>query len=201
MFLQSTIEIILASASTGRKKMLEDAGLNFRVLPADVDEGSIIESLENDHMAPSDIAEILARTKAETVSARNVDAAVIGADQVLSLGTEIFRKARNKEEAGEALLKLRGRTHQLHSAVAVARGGETRWAHVGMAELHMRDFSAQYLGQYLGHAGDRILRSVGCYEIEGPGVHLFNEISGDSFTIRGLPLISLLNHLYDDGVL
>ena len=201
MFLKSDKEIILASASPARKRMLESAGLNVTVVPGDIDEGSIIDSLDIKHVTAADMAEILARAKAEMVSARHGRAVVIGADQVLSLGNEIFSKPEHMDGARDTLLKLRGREHQLHSAVAIAEGGETRWAYVETAHLKMRDFTPHFLGQYLGHVGEAVLRSVGCYEIEGEGVHLFDEINGDSFTIQGMPLIALLNFFYDDGVL
>ena len=199
MFLKSEKEIILASASSARKRMLENAGLKFSVVPADIDEGTIIESL-GDAIA-SDIAEILARAKAEAVSAQQARALVIGSDQVLSLDGEIFRKPENMDEARDMLLKLRGRTHQLHSAITLAEGGAVRWAHVETADLTMRDLSAEFIGQYLGTVGEAVLGSVGVYEIEGLGAHLFREIKGDSFTIQGMPLIALLNFFYDDGVL
>ena len=110
------------------------------------------------------------------------------------------RTAFGKGNSG-MLLKLRGRTHQLHSAITLAEGGAVRWAHVETADLTMRDLSAEFIGQYLGTVGEAVLGSVGVYEIEGLGAHLFREIKGDSFTIQGMPLIALLNFFYDDGVL
>ena len=116
----------------------------------------------------------------------------IGGDQILSFNDRIFTKPQSLDEARDVLLELRGQTHMLHSAVAVAVGGETCWAHVETADMTMRNFSAEFLGAYLGTVGEEICRSVGAYEIEGIGINLFDDISGDHFTIRGLPLISLL---------
>ena len=201
MFTKVAKKIILASSSHSRMRMLEAAGIDATVVPSNVDEGVIIDGLAEGDLTPSDIAELLARTKAEAVSANFGAACVIGGDQILSLDGKIFTKPGNLDEARDALFKLRGRTHMLHSAVAVAEDGLTRWAYVETAHMTMRNFSAEFLGAYLGTVGEEICRSVGVYEIEGLGVHLFNDIDGDHFTIRGMPMISLLNFLYDDGVL
>ena len=194
-------EIILASSSSSRKLMLDGAGIKYQALSPDVDEGAILESLEGSDLTPSDMAEVLARAKAETVSAGQTGACVIGGDQILSFEDRIFTKPENFEDARDALLALKGKTHTLHSAVVVAMGGETRWAHVETAHMTMRDFSPAFLGTYLGSVGDDICRSVGAYELEGLGVHLFEKIIGDHFVVRGMPLIALINYLYKDGVL
>lgn len=189
--------IVLASSSPTRQRLLKSAGLDFTAVPALVDEDVVRETLtaDGEMVEPGDMAEILARAKAEDVSARYPDAVVIGADQVLSCGDELFNKPGMMEAARETLLALRGRTHQLHSAVVIAENGETVWTFVDTADMTMRDFSAIFLGRYLALAGDDVLDSVGAYQLEGPGIQLFERIEGDFFTILGLPLLPLLSEL------
>ncbi len=114
---------------------------------------------------------------------------------MLALGGKIFAKAASPAEAREILVMLRGRTHELVSAVALARGGTVHWQASAMAEMAMRDFSDEFIGSYLERIGDRALQCVGCYEIEGLGVQLFDDIDGDYFTILGIPLMPLLARL------
>lgn len=196
-------EIILASASATRARLLEAAGLSFRIVPSEVDEQAIRDSLsaDNEGIDPADIAEVLARAKAEEVSRRHPAAIVIGADQVLALGPEIFAKADTIEAAREVLMRLRGQTHQLHAAVVIAEGGDVTWAHVDTASVTMRKYSAGALAQYLTVAGGRVLESVGAYQIEGPGVQLFESVEGDYFTVLGLPLLPLIAELRERKVL
>jgi septum formation protein len=189
--------LILASTSRTRRQILTNAGLTFDAVAPEVDEAVIRETLtaEDDGIDPADVAEVLARAKAEDVSARHPDALVIGADQVLACEGVIYSKVENEDQARDALLALRGRTHQLHTAVALAQGGETVWERVETAHLTMREFSAASLGSYIAQAGPDVLESVGCYKLEGPGVQLFEKIEGDYFTILGLPLLPLLAEL------
>jgi septum formation protein len=177
--------------------MLEAAGLEFAVVPSGVDERAIRDAFlaDNGPIDPGDLAEVLARAKAEQVSRRNPEALVIGADQVLALEGEVFVKATNLDAVREILLRLRGRTHQLHSAVALAVRGEAAWTFVDTAHLTMRRFSTEFLGQYLARAGAVALESVGAYQIEGLGIQLFERIDGDYFTILGVPLLPLLAEL------
>jgi septum formation protein len=177
--------------------MLDAAGLTFEVAPADVDERAIRETLQADDSGidPADVAEVLARAKAETISRQRPDALVIGADQVLALDDEIFEKPADLAGARRHLQKLRGRTHQLHSAVVFAGRGEVVWAHVDTASLTMHAFSVDFLENYLTLAGTVICDSVGAYQLEGLGVQLFERIEGDYFTILGLPLLPLLGEL------
>ena len=172
-------------------------------MAADVDEGAIRDSLAQGDadLAPEDVAEILARAKAEDISSQYPSAWVIGADQILTLGTRIFEKPPDMEAARRTLLDLEGATHALHSSICVARGGETRWSHTDTARLTMRPLSPEYIGRYLAMAGEDILSSVGAYKLESYGVNLFSEIRGDYFTILGLPLLPLLGYLRDQGVL
>lgn len=196
-------KLVLASASRARAVLLTNAGLEFEIDPADVDETAIRDSLdtESEPVAPADVAVMLAQTKAVTVSERKPDALVIGADQVLVLDGEIYAKPENIERARDQLLALRGKTHALISAVAVARNGRVDWYHEQSAQLTMRKFSNTFLGNYLAAVGDDALASVGAYQLEGPGAQLFSAIDGDHFTVLGLPLIALLKHLRTQNIL
>lgn len=196
-------EIILASASPTRARLLEAAGLKFTVVPSAVDEQAIRDSLsaDNESIDPADIAEVLARAKAEDVSRRHPEATVIGADQVLALGNEIFAKAETIAAARDVLMRLRGQTHQLHSAVVIAEAGDVSWSDVQTASVTMRKYSAGALAQYLSTAGASVLDSVGAYQIEGAGVQLFETVEGDYFTVLGLPMLPLLAELRERKVL
>lgn len=190
--------LILASSSRVRRQLIENAGIiGLEVIPAEVDEGEIRASLlaESDCIEPDMVAGVLARAKAEAVSLTNPGALVIGADQVLALGARLFEKPADAATARDHLDRLRGRTHELHSAVVLAENGEAIWGTVETARLTMRRFSDEFLDAYLTQAGDAPLRSVGAYELEGPGIQLFERIEGDYFTILGLPLMSLLTKL------
>ena len=195
------LPLVLASASPFRRRMLEQAGLAFEVHAADADEGAIKHTMLRAGSTPSAIAEALAVAKAEAVSARRPQALTIGADQVLSLDGELFNKPASVAEAREQLLRLRGKSHQLLTATALATGGKAVWQHVESASLHMRSFSDAYLTTYLRGMGERVLATVGAYEIEGPGVQLFERIEGDTFTIIGLPLLPLLAELRARGAI
>lgn len=199
----SLSQIILASTSRARREMLAAAGVAFTVEAADVDEPAIRKTLlaAKSAATPPQIADALARTKAEDVSQRHKGSLVIGGDQVLALGTELLTKAKDEAAARATLKKLRGKTHELHSAVALAVDGRVLWTHTGTARLKMRDFSDAFLEEYLTRAGDRIGQSVGAYELEGLGVQLFDKIEGDYFTILGLPLLPLLAELRAHGMI
>lgn len=194
--------LILASGSAARRTLLEATGLIFDVIPANIDEGKIRDAIvgATANVEGSDIAGVLAAEKARLVSIEHPNALVVGADQVLTLGGKFFSKAENLAEAREILSMLRGRTHELVSAVALARNGEVHWQTSATAEMTMRSFSDEFLGCYLEKMGERALQIVGCYEIEGPGVQLFEEIDGDYFTILGIPLLELLARLRHEGM-
>ncbi len=204
MTLRSSVsQIILASTSRARREMLAAAGVAFTVEAADVDEPAIRKTLlaAKSAATPPQIADALARAKAEDVSQRHKGSLVIGGDQVLALGTELLTKAKDEAAARATLKKLRGMTHELHSTVALAVDGRVLWTHTGTARLKMRDFSDAFLEEYLTRAGDRIGQSVGAYELEGLGVQLFDKIEGDYFTVLGLPLLPLLAELRAHGMI
>lgn len=194
-------DIILASNSPFRKRLLENAGLEFRTVSPEIDERAVETTLEGSDVTPDDVALILGEAKAQDVSERNPDAWVIGSDQTLSLGGRIFHKPADMDDARRHLLALSGKTHQLNTAVVIARGGETVWRHVGIAHLTMRKLDPGFIGRHLAEVGDKALSSVGAYQIEGPGVQLFEKIDGDYFTIVGLPMLPLLASLRELGAI
>jgi septum formation protein len=191
--------LLLASASPFRRRLLKAAGVPFRVVPADVEESVLKRSLAG-KVGPEGLAEALAAAKAEAVSALNPRDLVIGADQVLALGDETFGKPTDMAGARAQLERLRGRTHRLLSALALAQGGRVVWSNVESASLTMRDFSASFLDAYVARCGERLLGTAGAYEIEGLGIQLFDRVEGDYFTIIGLPLLPLLAELRARGV-
>ena len=192
--------LILASASPIRQALLRNAGLDFDVVPAGIDERAAEEPLLRAGAPPEDLAIALAMAKAVTVGERRPGDLVIGADQVLDLAGEPLTKPEDMEAARRQLLKLSGRTHQLHAAVACARGGEIIWQHVETASLTMRKLEPAFVGRHLARTGAAVLGSVGAYQLEGPGIQLFEAIDGDYFTILGLPLLPLLAFLRSQGI-
>lgn len=194
-------EVILASGSATRQRLLRAAGVPFTVDVASIDETGVIESLTAERASARDVADLLAELKALKVSARHPQAFVIGADQVLSLGSEMFQKPGTRAGAREQLKRLRGRTHVLSSALCIAREGAVIWRTVAEVRLTMRDFSDAFLDKYLADAGEEILGSVGAYHVEGLGIQLFSRIEGDTFTILGLPLVPLIDFLRLHGML
>ncbi len=190
-----TDRLVLASKSPFRATLLRNAGIEFSTASADIDERAVEAPLYETGATPEDVAQILAEAKAIDVSEKNPGAVVIGCDQTLSLDDKIFHKPEDMEAARRQLLKFSGRTHQLNSAVVLVRGGETLWRHVSIARMTMRDLDPGFVGRYLGRVGDAALSSVGAYQVEGPGIQLFEKIEGDYFTIVGLPLLPLLVEL------
>jgi septum formation protein len=194
-------ELVLASSSRFRRALLEAAGIAVRVVPPTVDETAIRTALarRGDDISASDVAEILARAKAEEISSEDASALVLGADQVLAHGDKIFAKPPSAEAARDQLLELAGKTHQLHSAIVLAVGGETVWSHVSTAHMTMRALTPAEIGRYLARVGTAAMDSVGAYQIEREGVHLFERIDGDHFTIIGLPVLPLSAELRRRG--
>ena len=193
-------QLILASASPSRRRMLEQAGLAFDTIPSGVDEDEAKRSLVAARATAGDIARHLAELKARAVSTRHPGALVIGADSTLSCEGRLFDKPVDRQAAKEQLRALAGRTHELCSAAVAAQDGVRLWHHSDAARLTMRNLSADFLDIYLARAGDSVLGSVGAYQLEKLGVHLFARIEGDYFTILGLPLLPLLSFLELHGI-
>lgn len=185
--------LILASQSHARQTLLAHAGIAFEAMPANIDERGI--QARSGVSAPGDIARLLAEAKALAVSSRRAGHVVIGADQTLALGQRLFSKPNGRVQAAEQLRALAGKTHELFSGVAVALDGRIMYAHVAVARLTMRPLSENDIAAYLDAAGDIVTSSVGAYQLERFGVHLFEHIDGDHFTILGLPLLPLIGFL------
>ena len=192
-------QLILASQSRARQMLLTNAGIAFEAVPADIDERAVQQA--SGLTAPSDIAALLAREKALWISSRQAGKYVIGADQTLALGDRLFSKPAGRAPAAEQLRALAGRAHELHSAIAVARDGKILFAEIAIARMTMRALDEAGIDAYLDAAGEAVISSVGAYQLEGPGVHLFERIEGDHFTILGLPLLPLLAFLRSEQLL
>jgi septum formation protein len=187
--------LILASASSSRRSLLEKAGVEFAVMPADIDETAVKDQARERGASAGEAAFLLAELKARAIADKFPDALVIGADQLLVCDGEWFDKPPNMAGARMHLRKLRGKAHVLETAVVCQRGGERAWYHVSRPRLTMRMFSDAYLEAYLASERDAVLGSVGAYRLEGRGVQLFEDIEGDFFAILGLPLLPLLAFL------
>lgn len=185
--------LILASQSSARKMLLANAGLEFKAVTADIDERGI--QAASKLSSPREIGLLLAREKAKSVSVRHPGSYVIGADQTLALGARLFNKPAGRAQAMAQLRDLAGSSHELNSAVAMARDGKIVFEHVSIARMTMRQMTETELSAYLDAAGDAVTTSVGAYQLEGLGIHLFERIEGDHFTILGLPLLPLLAFL------
>jgi septum formation protein len=194
-------KIVLASASPSRRALLENAGIAFTARPAEIDERTVEAPLAASGAAPAEIAMTLAEAKALDVARGEPEAVVIGADQVLAAGARRWNKPATIAEARHQLMELSGHTHELHSAMAVARGRKLIWRHAEIARMTMHPLSVATIDAYLDSAGDAALSSVGAYQIEGPGIQLFERIEGDYFAILGLPLLPLLSFLRSEGVI
>ncbi|TIP82918.1 MAG: Maf-like protein [Mesorhizobium sp.] len=194
-------KIILASGSPFRKALLVNAGVPVEAVPAEVDERALEAPLKDSGISPEDVALVLAEAKATEVSERKPGALVLGCDQTLSLGDQVFHKPADMEAARRHLLALSGKTHQLNSAVVLARDGAVLWRHVGVASLTMRKLDPAFIGRHLARVGAKALSSVGAYQIEGEGIQLFERIEGDYFTIVGLPLLPVLAKLRELGAI
>ncbi|MBL4616312.1 MAG: Maf family protein [Robiginitomaculum sp.] len=190
--------LILASASQIRKKILLSAGLEFSILPSSVDEEKIKQ--KNQNLSPIDLAMLLASEKALSVSTKN-NSLVIGADQILEIDGKSLDKVRNMQEARDRLWSLRGREHFLVGACVLARNGKILWNNKQKSRLVMNEFSPQLLDKVMRISGERLLKSVGCYELEAETICLFKEIDGDYTAMLGLSLLPLLTALQKLGVL
>ena len=193
--------IILASGSSIRAQLLQNAGLTFDVVTPRVDEDAIRASLLAEQASPRDIADALAEMKAARVASKHPEAIVIGCDQVLAFGQTVYAKPDSPEDALAQLQQLRGQKHQLLSAAVIYGEGKPLWRHVGVVRLTMRDASDAYLTDYVARNWDSIRHAVGCYKLEEEGVRLFTRIEGDYFNVLGLPLLELLSYLTLRGTL
>ena len=191
--------LILASQSRARQALLTNACISFEAVTAEIDERAVQQA--SGLSAPGEITSLLAREKALSVSARQPGKFVIGADQTLALGDRLFSKPAGRAQAAEQLRTLAGRSHELHSAVAVVRDGKILFEAVAIAGMTMRRLGEAEIDVYLDQAGEAVTSSVGAYQLEGLGVHLFERIEGDHFTILGLPLLPLLAFLRSEQLL
>lgn len=193
------MSLVLASASVSRRRLLEAAGLSFEVDPPRVDEEVEKARLRTGGASPVEQARALAEFKSLSVSRRR-DGLVIGADQMLAIEGETLDKPRDLDEARAHLQRLRGRTHELLTAIVVTRADAILWRHMETPKLKMRAFSDDFLEAYLRQAGPSVLSSVGAYQLESVGAQLFERVEGDYFSVLGLPLLPLLSFLREQGV-
>jgi septum formation protein len=191
--------LVLASQSRARQTLLGNAGLSFETDPAGIDEREIQQ--KSGLSMPGEVAAHLAREKSLFVSKRRSGRHVVGADQALALGRQLLNKPADRAQAAEQISMLAGRTHELYSAVAVARDGKILFENVAIARMTMRRLGRSEIDAYLDEAGSAVTSSVGAYQLEGPGIHLFEHIEGDHFTILGLPLLPLLAFFRSEGLL
>jgi septum formation protein len=192
--------LVLASASKARSQMLRNAGIEFAVQPARVDEAAIKEGMQADGAPPADVAQALADLKAMRISPDGADTLVIGADQILECDGVWFDKPESLENARNQLKVLSGRTHHLHTAASVVKEGAVIWREATNVSLTMRALTTPFITDYLEAEGDAVLQSVGAYQIEGRGAQLFAGLRGDFFSVLGLPLLPLLGFLRNHGV-
>ena len=191
-------KIILASGSRYRTKLLKNAGVKFKQINPNINERNI-RGIGN--LPPKKQAEMLAVAKAKKVSKENPDMWVIGCDQILGFKNKVLHKPKTKNEAKKRLLALSNQTHYLHSAVVLIKNEEVRFTHVETAKMKMKNFSEEYVEQYMKQVGDEVMSSVGAYQVEAQGIQLFKKIEGDMFSIIGLPIIPLLNALRKEKVI
>ena len=190
-------EIILASKSEVRKKILLDNGITCAVEPSKVDEDVIKQSLLKEGATPEIISKNLAELKANKVSNKMPEKLVLGADSVIDLDGEIISKPKSRGEALNILRRMRGKAHYLISSVCISKKGNMIWNHTDKAELFMKDLNDNELKDYLSKISDKNLYAYNVYQIEGEGLNLFSEIKGDKNTIMGLPITKIKNYLQE----
>ncbi|WP_170606496.1 Maf family protein [Ruegeria arenilitoris] len=196
-----SVPIVLASGSTIRAQLLRNAGIDFSVNVARIDEDSVKQALLAEDASPRDIADALAEMKARKVSDKSPGAMVIGCDQVLDFDGKVISKPDSPEDALQQLKSMRGRRHALLSAAVVYQNSEPVWRHVGQVRLRMRASSDAYLRDYVTRNWESIRYSVGAYKLEEEGVRLFADIDGDYFNVLGIPLLEIINFLVVKGVI
>ena len=194
--------LILASQSAARRAMLTAAGVPHHALPAHVDEEAITAALAAERAPPESIADALAEVKALKISRQHADTLVLGADSVVVTGDgQLINKPETRARAQAQLRALSGTPHRLISAAVICEEGRPVWRHTGAARLAMRPLSDAFITAYLDEEGEAVLGCAGCYRIEGLGAQLFTRVDGDQFTIRGLPLLAVLDYLRTRGLL
>lgn len=189
--------LTLASGSLARQNMLREAGYEFDIIPADIDEEKTIRNIENKDIKNTSM--ILAKEKAKIISSKRLDNYIIGSDQVLIMGNKLYSKAKTVDEAKNRINEFQGKMHKLISAVSVYKNNEEIFSYVDGATLTMRGLSFQEINSYCDRAGDILTSCVGCYALENLGLRLFQRIDGDYFTILGMPLLPLSNFLDSEG--
>lgn len=193
--------LILASGSAIRATLLAQAQVPFTVQVARVDEDMARDALRAQQLAARDIADALAEMKALRISGKFPDDLVLGCDQILDVAGIILNKPQDRNDLTAQLRQLKGRDHRLHSAAVVFHAGRPIWRSVRTVTMHMRDFSDDYLTQYIDANWNIVRHCVGGYALEGVGVRLFSKIDGDYFSVLGLPLLDVLAFLTERGVL
>ena len=195
-------DLVLASDTGSLRRLLEASGLAFRVLPLNLEavatHQAVLKHMEETD--PADVAELLTRTKIEEANARVPGALIIGAHQVVSIDGKLLEEPKTIDAARDRLFELRGKTHQLHSAVALAEEGQITWTHVETAHLTMRAFSTQFVGRYLAAVGLHVCNSPGAYQLDGVGLQLFDRIQGDYLAVLGVPILQLFARLRQSGI-
>ena len=191
--------LILASGSAIRRQILDGAGLDYEVITRPVDEAAIKDAMLAENSRLRDIADALAEAKAMRVS-RQEAGLVIGADQIMVMGGQLFDKPKSMEDARARLISMRGEKHELIGAVVICENGAPVWRHMCKTKLWVRDFSDDFLDWYIETEGEALMKSVGAYRFEGPGSQLFEKVEGDFFAILGLDLLPVLDFLRRRGI-
>jgi septum formation protein len=187
-------DIILASASGIRLKILKDFGFNVKVVPASIDEDEIKNSLSNEKFTSFDISRALAETKAKKISGKFIKDVVLGADQVLDFKGKIFSKPENIGSAIDLMQKLNGNSHSLFSSICLSKNNAVIWMHTEEVVLQMKKLSDKFIEDYLDKIGLETIKQYGVYQIEGLGKELFEEIQGDEYSVMGIPIKQLINY-------
>ena len=196
-----TTDIILASKSKIRASLLKNAGVNYMIVDAGIDEEQVKLSYINEGYSPRDVADVLADMKAKKLSNRFPGKLVIGCDQILSFKDQIISKARNSNDLVHQLKTLEGNEHIVYSASVVYIDNKPEWRFIGSAKMTMRNLSHSFISKYVEENWTKIRHSVGGYEIESSGASLFSKVDGDYFSVLGIPLLQLIDYLINRGVI